>query len=304
MANSRNFRRLVIAAPTKLPVGKLMLVGMMVGLIAGCTVISREKGLQAPDAAPRDEIEFELLPPLDTSSANLSGAVALPLPGSAPTDVAVPGGATSGSACRGEALYRITFAATWSPETHPARYPDGAHFSRPVAISHSAGAGFWAFGNFASAGVEQMAESGGTQILREELTSLNAGGQAGEAVIGNSFAAPGEETMELSVTADRPQISYVSMLAPSPDWFVGVSGLDTCGRNGWIEEIEVAVFPIDAGTDDGRSFGAENVDSDTKHFVALLSASGDTPLRDIGRLEFGKLLFTRIGTSSETATVE
>ena len=45
------------------------------------------------------------------------------------------------------------------------------------------------------------------------------------------------------------------MLGPSPDWIVGVSGLELCLRNcSWAEEREVFLYPWDAGVDSGVSY--------------------------------------------------
>lgn len=46
------------------------------------------------------------------------------------------------------------------------------------------------------------------------------------------------------------------MIYPSPDWFVGVSGLELCISEGcqWEEKKEVLLFPWDAGTDSGTTY--------------------------------------------------
>ena len=44
------------------------------------------------------------------------------------------------------------------------------------------------------------------------------------------------------------------MIAPSPDWFVGVSGLDLLATGEWIEQRVIELFPYDAGTDSGSSY--------------------------------------------------
>ena len=50
------------------------------------------------------------------------------------------------------------------------------------------------------------------------------------------------------------------MVAPSPDWFVGVSGLplldDRWAR--WLRSHEVNLYPWDAGTEDGSEFSLNN----------------------------------------------
>lgn len=45
------------------------------------------------------------------------------------------------------------------------------------------------------------------------------------------------------------------MIYPSPDWFVGVSGLELCLSNGsWVEEKILNLYPYDAGTDSGPTY--------------------------------------------------
>jgi hypothetical protein len=44
------------------------------------------------------------------------------------------------------------------------------------------------------------------------------------------------------------------MIAPSPDWFVGVSGLSLFEEGAWVEEKVVELFPYDAGTDSGSRY--------------------------------------------------
>lgn len=47
----------------------------------------------------------------------------------------------------------------------------------------------------------------------------------------------------------------MDFLVPSPDWIVGVSGLELCLSNcSWIEHKELNLYPIDAGTDDGITY--------------------------------------------------
>ena len=45
------------------------------------------------------------------------------------------------------------------------------------------------------------------------------------------------------------------MLGPSPDWIVGVSGLELCQKNcTWLESKELFLYPWDAGVDSGISY--------------------------------------------------
>jgi hypothetical protein len=50
-------------------------------------------------------------------------------------------------------------------------------------------------------------------------------------------------------------MSLVTMIGPSPDWFVGVSGFDLCLSNcTWMEDASFDLFPYDAGTDSGITY--------------------------------------------------
>lgn len=44
------------------------------------------------------------------------------------------------------------------------------------------------------------------------------------------------------------------MIAPSPDWFIGVRNLDLAPGGVWTEELVVDLFAFDAGTDSGPSY--------------------------------------------------
>lgn len=55
--------------------------------------------------------------------------------------------------------------------------------------------------------------------------------------------------------AENHLLSLVSMIYPSPDWFVGVSGLELCEKEcKWSEGFEVELYPWDAGTDSGVTY--------------------------------------------------
>src|SRR5207249_3767355 len=64
-----------------------------------------------------------------------------------------------------------------------------------------------------------------------------------------------------------------SMLAPSPDWFVGVSRLRLHENGAWIPQIVVDLALYDAGTDGGLSYTSPNQPS-TPHVAVAENTSG------------------------------
>ena len=51
------------------------------------------------------------------------------------------------------------------------------------------------------------------------------------------------------------------MIAPSPDWFVGVSSLSLLEDGEWVDEKRVDLFAYDAVTDSGTTYGARDADA-------------------------------------------
>jgi hypothetical protein len=51
------------------------------------------------------------------------------------------------------------------------------------------------------------------------------------------------------------------MIAPSPDWFVGVADLPLIQGGRWVDSLTVELRGWDAGTDDGTTYIAMNAPS-------------------------------------------
>ena len=61
------------------------------------------------------------------------------------------------------------------------------------------------------------------------------------------------------------------MIAPSPDWFAGVTGLSLLNGVGqWADVRQVVLFPLDAGSDDGTSYTAGNANTSPKQPIRSL----------------------------------
>jgi hypothetical protein len=155
------------------------------------------------------------------------------------------------------ARYLLTFEATWSAGTHPTEFPPNPHFSGLIGATHHDGVRLWEEGEKATPGIQNMAETGGKSPLDSEIETLIAEGEACELISGGGIAfSPGTVTVEFTVDQGCPLVSVVSMIAPSPDWFVGVTGLSLFGDERWVEERVVALYPYDAGTDSGESYAS------------------------------------------------
>lgn len=183
-----------------------------------------------------------------------------------------------------QATYRVDFDVTWSAATHPGAYPSSAHFSPLVGTTHDDSVSFWETGGMASAGMEQMAETGGTSLLRGEFTAATT--RRNGHLLSTTIFGQGRRSIQFEVEKEESLLTLVTMVAPSPDWFVGVSGLDLYEGDRWADGLVVDLFAWDAGTDDGSSFTSGNQDSNPQQPIGLLGSPLPSTLPPLGTFTF------------------
>jgi hypothetical protein len=202
------------------------------------------------------------------------------------------------------ATYRVTFDAEWSVATHPDGFPPNPHFSWLVGATHREAASLWEPGGLASPGIEAMAETGATDALLAEVDGLRAAGTADRRLSGDFLAlSPGTVSMTFDVRASHPLVSLVTMIAPSPDWFVGVHGLDLFAGGAWADELTVDLLAYDAGTDSGPGYTSPDQDTSPAEPIRLIESApffeGDEPVR-IGTFTFSLLTSTSTEAAPDT----
>ena len=192
------------------------------------------------------------------------------------------------------AVYEIQFVSDWSAATHPGAYPANAHFSPLVGMSHQYGTYVFFEGVPASDGIKEMAETGATATLEDELQFSINGGAGLNKFTGSGFNAPGASSkVEVGVKGSQPSVTVMSMIAPSPDWFVAArTTLIDPADNLWYDEAIVHATAYDAGTDAGVDFTSADMPLDSAVGVHQLT---DGPLATVpDSVYLGKFVFTRI----------
>ncbi len=214
------------------------------------------------------------------------------------TETAVPPAAPTGTpepspTPEAEALYRLTFTATWSADSHPDDFPSNPHFSNLIGAVHKPGLVIWKDGAPASPGIRRMAETGATKPLDAEVQALIDAGDACELISGGGIrVSPGSVEVTFTLSQLCPAVSVVTMIAPSPDWFVGVSDVNLMQNGGWVDAVVVELLPWDAGTDSGESYTASNTATNPPAGIARIETA---PLRAGDRVpSLGTFTFTRI----------
>lgn len=186
------------------------------------------------------------------------------------------------------AIYKVVFDANWTAQTHPTNYPSNAHFSWMVGVTHNEQNVLFAKGLLASVGIESMAETGATAILASEIDAKIVSNKALEYKIGSVINGDGIDEIIINASVDYPLFSWVSMIAPSPDWFVANSNIPLIVNDEWVDQIELEVALFDSGTDSGIDFTSPDNDTNPKEPVFLIAepplGNGLTVNPSVGRI--------------------
>jgi hypothetical protein len=192
-----------------------------------------------------------------------------PAPPSAPSPIPMPAPPAAPETAR----YRVSFDSTWSATTHPQDFPSTAHFSGLIGGTHKAAVTFWEPGALSTVGIQSMAERGSKAQLQEEVERAIGAGAARLVLSGGNLAvSPASTSMEFEMTKDFPLVTLVTMVAPSPDWFVGVEGLALFEAGAWKDDVRVELFAYDAGTDSGVTFSSR--DEETRPHAPIARITG------------------------------
>ena len=182
----------------------------------------------------------------------------------------------------------MTFEGNWTLASTPGGVVGGAHFTTLIGGVHGSGVTFWQPGQQASSGVENVAELGATGTFRSEVQRSSHTRSVIEE--GVSGGGTGTASFTIDVTPEHPQVTLLSMIGPSPDWFVGVSGeslLDGSGQ--WVQSLVVDLFPYDAGTEDGTEFSLSNPATSPQGVITSIAGTGKFSNVRMARLTFTSL---------------
>lgn len=178
----------------------------------------------------------------------------------------------------GDASYTVTFTMHWNSTDFPTDYPSNAHFSPLIGWSHPATSDFFKVETTASAGIEEMAETGKTGTLEAELKAKIAAGEGFDFVLGSGLGSgTGEITVEVEVNAKNPAVTLVSMVAPSPDWYVAALNVNLYNGSSFVDSETITAAVYDSGTDSGITFTSADADTSPK---GKISSFVDAPLGD------------------------
>ncbi|UEG50491.1 spondin domain-containing protein [Ferruginibacter lapsinanis] len=193
-----------------------------------------------------------------------------------------------------EASYKVTVTLKWQlPEFS---VPANAHVTLIAGMVHSADTSMWKPGTKATPGLEAVAEIGAVNTIFTEFDDIVSKQKAlYKFVMFEPPGATGSIQTALIANSEYSYVSLASMVAPSPDWFMGIHDVDLHRNNSWVVDTTINMFVYDAGTEDGDIFGYTNPATMPQQNIQLLSpsmatvlANGNITLAPLATIKFTK----------------
>lgn len=198
---------------------------------------------------------------------------------------------TSTLSAQSTANYNISVSTTWNATNHGSAalnndIPSSAHWSALALVTHKNNHAFLQLGELASQGVQDIAELGATGNFQNEVNAAISNLDADQYLQSgfSPFGAISSASINnITVSETYPLVTFLSMIAPSPDWFIAVnsetlrSGNNSINK-GWKDTYTIDLFAYDAGTDDGADYTSANVLSNPKVGIFMIN---DAPINGI-----------------------
>lgn len=198
--------------------------------------------------------------------------------------------------------YEVSLDSLWNAQTHPVDYPENAHYSAHVGATHNENYSLWAPGAMSSPGMTTLAELGLPSPTNSEVEAAIEAGHADQ-FIQMPAVAVGETNRTFRVSDSHSMISMATMIAPSPDWFIGFHDVQLIDDDGnWIEQQSLDAWPYDAGTDSGVTYRSSNEVTDPLEAISRIEVA---PLE--GTPRFGVYTITQAsipGDVNESGAVD
>lgn len=205
----------------------------------------------------------------------------------------------------GHAMYSVTFQGLWSRQTHPKQFPDAKnayllHWSNVVGSTHSNDYRIWDLDQYASRAVKEVCEFGSSRSLENEMKDNSE--KIRTVIKTNSLWGPENilSSVKAGFTVNKKKhlLSLLTMIGPSPDWCLGVSALSMCTPNcTWADNMEIDLFPWDAGTDSGITYMARNEPAEPLEKIHRLTSAypsnRDSPFYGQPLKPFARLVITK-----------
>lgn len=268
-------------SPSRLLTAASLLI--FAGLVAACGGGSGDAAEQSPPANSDERTE----PGGTDDVAQVPGpapeAPTEPAPSPDPAPEPTPSPAPPPATATAQATYEFVFTAQWTTENGFGTVPGPAHFSGIIGTAVNEQSRLWARGETASAGIEEVAEEGTTPGITAQIGAEIAANAAREIIFVGGPRNSGSVSGTITFSDAHPALTFVTMVAPSPDWFVGLNRQSMKDASGqWIASFDRQLPVYDAGTEEGDSFSTSGAPTNPQGVITRLNGlvAGSLPFVD------------------------
>lgn len=197
-----------------------------------------------------------------------------------------PGGSNT------QVTYRITFQPNFTSMTHPTDFPENGYFSGLMLVAHNNTSDVFTIGQTASPGFKEFAEKGIVAILHDQLNVGNDANIPRILVESSGVNFTEDYSFDITLPSGRTMLSFVAKIEPSPDWFVGIDGYELAPGGIFVEDVNLKLVPIDAGTDAGSTYlSLDDPISEPINEITgpPFTESIGSPVKELGRLNISRV---------------
>jgi hypothetical protein len=160
------------------------------------------------------------------------------------------------------AKYRVVFMSNWGKDPHIS-HPSNPHTGNMFLVTHNDK--LFKVGQLASKGVSQTSMYG---TLNDLFSITNKNKHIGNIVTSGALETPGSVDLMIDVSPNMSNLSFVTMVAPSSDWFTGFS-IDLMRDGNWLKKKTIPLFVYIAGTDSNQGFVTEHIPRTTPEPIKI-----------------------------------
>ena len=191
-----------------------------------------------------------------------------------------------------EAAYNMKIDLKWM--TPDFAVPAYAHVTLIYGMVHAKDTFLWKPGLMATEGLRNIAENGGFQNMSIEIDSIIARHKALFKFFILPPAITGSAQTVLNVNSNYSFVSFASMIAPSPDWFMGIHDFNLLQDDHWITDTTLKIYVYDAGTKQGNAFDYNFPATVPRESIILIGpasvfANNNPAVTNIGTLRLTRL---------------
>jgi hypothetical protein len=171
--------------------------------------------------------------------------------------------------------FLVTIQISWGDPRVPIGHPNDPHTGNMFLVTHNPYYSLFKVNNIASLGIRKSAEYGVVDELKMESQKSP---DVYKIYTSDVLKAPGVRTFIIEDNSMFPLFSFTTMLAPSPDWFTGITNID-------LRSITNHTFPLYA-YDSGSAYGSIFMTEPKYHRKMLIPISykADAPFFPTGNV--------------------